>query len=118
MIGRCACRGGRARDHSGRPPCTDLVRSFRQVKSCSSDADLDNHGDHRHRNEMEVEAACVVLGNHDRFRGSSCPADLVRSVDDQVGSRLRNNPNRHGRPIPNALGPFGRREVHGGAESL
>jgi hypothetical protein len=99
----------------GCPGTADLVRSLREVNSRSSDYDFGSGGDYRNRNEVEAETACVVLDHHDRFCGSSCPVGLVGSVDDQVGSCLRDNPNRHGRFIPNALGPLSCREVHGRA---
>jgi hypothetical protein len=66
---------------------------------------------------LEAETACVVLGHYDHFCGSPCPVGCVGSVDDQVGSCLRDYPNRHGRFIHNALGSFRCREVQGRTEA-
>ena len=70
---------------------------------------------------MEVEAACVVLGNHDLPCGSSCSIDLVRSLDDEMGSCFRHHPCRLRGLIRDALGCLRCQEAQGGpkaAESL
>ena len=117
--GRCACRGGAYSgiilgglpvlilfDHFGkfnlaRPTLTSAVIVVITIAL-----------------RWKLKQACVVLDHHDRSCGSSCPVGPVGSVDDQVGSCFRDNPNRHSRFIPDALDPVGCREVHERVGSL
>ncbi len=99
-------------------PNGQTVGSYVNQLSNTSNVDLGSNLSYRNRTEVEAERACVVLDHHDRSCGSSCPVTVVGSVDDQVGSCLRDNPNRHGRFIRNALGHFRCREIHGRADNL
>src|SRR5215469_18459817 len=81
----------------------NLVRSFREVSSCASLFYIGWDGCPCHRNEMETEAACVVLDHHDLPRGASSPVDCVCSLDHQVGSRRRDRALWHRGFIRNVL---------------
>lgn len=65
------------------------------------------------RNAMEAEAACVVLGDRVLPRGASSSVNSFCSLDHQVDSRNRNCAFWDRRFVPDALGSFGLREVHG-----